>query len=91
MRRVGQVRKRDANEAPIVDALKRMGVRVQKVSEKGFVDLVCFHPSKGVRLLEVKADKGTLTPAQVETRRDGWPVCIVRNTADALALFGIVQ
>ena len=91
MRRVGQARKRDANEPAIVQALQRIGARVQRVSEKGFCDLVVFHPTQGIVLVEVKTAKGKLTDAQVEHRRDGWPVCIVRNTAEALALFGIYQ
>lgn len=83
--------RRDANEAQIVKALEQIGVRVRRMSAPGFADLVCFHPREGVRLLEVKAPKGKLTPAQIEHRQDGWPVCIVRNEAEALALFGIVQ
>lgn len=89
--RVGQARKRDGNERAIVKALQHIGVRVRRVSERGFCDLVCYHPNEGVLLLEVKSDKGKLTAAQVEHREDGWPVCIVRCTADALALFGVTQ
>lgn len=89
MRRVGQVRRRDANEAPIVDALRKIGVRVQRVSEPGFADLVCYAPSVGVLLLEVKGRKGILTPTQIIHHASGWPVHIVRSEADALALFGI--
>ena len=90
MRRVGQARKRDANEQPIVEALERIGARVQKVSARGFCDLVVYHGGV-VLLLEVKGAKGKLTPAQVEHREDGWPVVIVRCEADALAACGVTQ
>ena len=87
MRRVGQARKRDANEPPIVAALQRIGVKVKRISEPGFADLVAWHPTKKIlKLLEVKGDKGKLTAAQVE-HHDGWPVVIVRSEADAVALF----
>lgn len=89
MPRVGQARKRDANEPAIVQALERIGVKVQRVSAPGFADLICWHPREGVRLLEVKSARGKLTPLQVEHRQDGWPVCIVRCEADALAVFGV--
>lgn len=90
--RVGQARKRDANEPAIVRALEQIGVKVQKVSAPGFCDLVVHHPHEGVLLLEVKAEKrGRLTPLQIAHWQDGWPVCIVRSVADALALFGVTQ
>ena len=89
--RVGQARKRDANEADIITALQRIGCVTRRISEPGFADVVAYKPSHGVRLIEVKSRTGTLTPAQVEHRRDGWPVHVVRNAAEALALFGIVQ
>lgn len=91
MRRVGQARKRDANEPQIVRALEQIGVAVQKISAPGFADLICWHPHEGLRLLEVKGLKGKLTPLQIEHRQDGWPVCIVRSVADALAIFGVTQ
>lgn len=89
--RVGQSRKRDANEAEIVRALEQIGIRCRRLSEKGMPDLLCYSPREGVLLLEVKSATGKLTAAQVSHRQDGWPVCIVRSVADALALFGIVQ
>lgn len=89
--RVGQKRKRDANEGPIVYALEQIGCIVQRISEKGFADLIVRHPKQGFVLIEIKSAKGKLTAAQVEHRKDGWPVCIVRSVAEALALFGITQ
>jgi hypothetical protein len=85
--RVGQARKRDANEKPIVEALRRAGVLVQRISERGFCDLVCMTKIEGgfsLVLLEVKSRTGKATKAQVEYRRDGWPVVIVRTVDDAL-------
>lgn len=89
MRRVGQVRKRDGNEPAIVKALEAIGARVQRVSAKGFCDLVVYYGGV-VLLLEVKNPKGRNkdTAAQVEHRQDGWPVVIVRNEDDALRACG---
>lgn len=82
--RVGQARKRDANESAIVDAFRKLGCLVHRVSEKGFPDLIIWHARTGLRLVEVKAPRGTLTPAQVAHRADGWPVQIVRSVDDAI-------
>ena len=87
--RVGQARKRDQTEAPIVDALRRVGVRVYPISAKGFADLVCFTPRVGLVLLEVKAPRGRVTPAQNIFQDAGWPVQIVRTVPEALAACGI--
>lgn len=86
--RVGQSRKRDANEPRIVGILQAVGVKVQRISERGFADLICLSPRAGVVLLEVKSEKGKLTDAQVEHRQDGWPVIIVRNEQQALEACG---
>ena len=85
-RRLG---KRDSNEKIIVDALRKCGVKVHHVSAKGFADLIAYTKTRGIVLLEVKGKRGTLTPAQVEYRDDGWPVVIVRSAADALAACGV--
>lgn len=90
--RVGQARKRDANEPAIVQALERCGIRVQRISAKGFCDLVAYAPRAGIVLMEVKAPKtGKLTKAQVRHRDDGWPVIVVRSEADALAACGVTH
>lgn len=88
--RVGQARKRDSNEPEIVRALKQIGVTVHKLSAPGLPDLLTWHPREGVRLIEVKAPKGTLTEAQIDTF-EGMPVCVVRSVADALILFGVTS
>lgn len=87
--RVGQARKRDANEIAIVEALRQAGMRVQVISAKGFADLVCWAPRPGVVLLEVKAPRGRVTPAQASTLEAGWPVYTVRTIPEALAACGI--
>ena len=86
--RVGQVRKRDRTEAPIVEALRQVGVRVQPISAPGFADLVCWAPRIGVVLLEVKAPQGRVTAAQA-ARDAAWPVQIVRTIPEALRACGI--
>lgn len=47
MRRVGQVRKRDANEGEIVDALKNIGCSVFPLHTPGLGDLLVFAIDKG--------------------------------------------
>jgi hypothetical protein len=87
MRRVGQTRRRDANEKPIVQALRQTGIIVQPISAPGLADLVCFDPLSGrFRLIEVKAAKGTLTPAQVEMHCS-MPIDICRTPEEAMQLF----
>lgn len=83
--RVGQSRKRDANERAIIAALEAIGVRVQRVSERGFPDLVCYS-REGLRLIEVKSNTGKLTLAQ---QAADWPCVVVRSVAEALALYGV--
>jgi hypothetical protein len=81
--------KRDANEPAIVDALEAIGVTVHRLSHPGLPDLLCWHRREGFRLVEVKTATGTLTEAQQRTVCSSLPFCIVRNEAEALALFGV--
>ena len=87
--RVGQARKRDRNEGPIVAALRQVGVRVYPISAKGFADLVCFTPRVGLVLLEVKMPRGRHTDAQAQHAAEGWPVVTVRSVDDALKACGL--
>lgn len=80
--------KRDANEPAIVDALEAIGVVVHRLSHPGLPDLLCWSAREGLRLIEVKAEKGTLTEAQRRTVST-IPFCIVRSVPEALALFGV--
>lgn len=80
--RVGQSRRRDANEKPITKALRALGADVTPVSGEGAPDiLVRWHG----RLFgfEVKSEKGRQTAAQVNTN---WT--IIRSVDDALRAIG---
>lgn len=88
----GFARRRDANEAEIVDALLGVGCSVQRLSDKGVPDLLVFSPHNGrTLLLEVKNPKsGRLTPDQSQWMVK-WrgPVHIVTTIADALRIAGL--
>ena len=85
MRRVGQVRKRDANEAQIVIALEFWGVNVFRISGVGVPDLLTHWRGQWLPI-EVKDPKGTLTPAQIKTQQR-CPFPVVHSVDEALALF----
>ena len=76
--RVGQVRKRDANETAIVDALRRVGAFVMRASIEGGPDLLVLWRGT-VHLVECKATTGTPTQAQQQTAKEGWPIATVRS------------
>lgn len=80
--------KRDANEKPIVAALRAVGVEVWHVSGAGLPDLLTLY--RGVWLpLEVKnpTGKNRATRAQKEPKNAGkWPT--LRSVEEAVALFG---
>ena len=63
MRRCGQSRRRDANEAEIVIVLEQAGAAVYRLSGRGVPDLLCCYRGTWTPL-EVKTATGTLTPAQ---------------------------
>lgn len=85
--RVGQTRKRDWNEPAIVDALRRIGVTVWRMSGPGLPDLLCHHRGKW-SVIEVKKPRGKLTDAQCNTRAlAAFPV--VETVEQALALFQV--
>ena len=97
MRRVGQARKRDANEPEIVAALERIGVQVFLVSGDGIPDLNTYDARRraiwrGVRHMwlpvEVKRPRGKLTPSQASTKQRA-PFPVVETVDQALALFGV--
>lgn len=85
MRRVGQTRRRDANEKPIRDALEALGKRTTPVSGKGAPDVIvgplprCQHCGRNALAFEVKTKTGTRTDAQKDSL---WP--IVRTIEEAL-------
>lgn len=91
MARVGQARKRDANEKAIVAALEAVGAFVFRLSGEGVPDLLVAY--RGVwRPLEVKSAKGTYT------REQEWQflqagatarITTVRSVEEALAAIGL--
>lgn len=76
--------RRDNNEAEIVTALETVGALVTRVSGAGQTDLIVAFRGR-VYLLEVKARKGRLTPAQEKFYARWFEyVHIVRKVDDAL-------
>lgn len=90
MRRVGQTRRRDANEAAIVQALRQVGASVIRISEKGAPDLLVFYRG-GLFLIEVKTKSGAATIAQEATSAQGWPVVTARTVDAALTAIGALS
>jgi Holliday junction resolvase len=82
-RRVGQVRRRDAVEQPIVEALEAVGAHVTRISGKGAPDLL-VRLRGHVFAAEVKSGKGKQTAAQQASQ---WPIW--RSVEDALKAVGI--
>ena len=80
--------RRDANEAPIVQVLRKCGVLVQPLSLPGMPDLLIAYRGK-LHLLEVKNTHGKLNPAQRKVALQGWPITTVYSIAEALALIGV--
>jgi hypothetical protein len=84
----------DANHSDIVDALRGAGCLVQSLAAmgKGVLDLLVMVPAGTLYLLEVKGDKGQLTPDQVEWLMKGWirstHVRVVRTPEEALTAVG---
>lgn len=77
----------DGNHALIVQTLRKCGWLVADTSRlSGWCDLVAYKPGLGTKLIEVKDGKGTLTPAQLKLRADGWPIYVIRSVEDAVAL-----
>ncbi len=80
----------DVNHHAIVQAFQQLGYLVQSTAGigGGFPDLVVWrgHMGNYVQLIEVKAQKGTYTPAQQTFTALGWPVATVRNLDDVAKL-----
>lgn len=86
--------KRDANEREIIEALVRAGASVQQLSVKGCPDLLVgfVDPFTGepiTTLMEIKGDKGHLTPDEAEWIQD-WrgQVYIIHTVEQALEVIG---
>lgn len=93
-----QASRTDANQAEIVDALRRVGATVQLLHTVGHgcPDLLVGHfdATTGEArnyLLEVKTATGKLTPDEAEWH-NGWNghVAIVRSVEEALGVIGAI-
>ncbi len=87
MPRVGQARKRDLNEEEIVDALRRVGAHVFRLSEPGAPDLLVAWQGRWIPM-EVKSPTGHLTVLQ-EGSIGAAVYPIVRTVDEALAALGV--
>lgn len=80
--------KRDANEGAIIQALNLAGWVCFRISDAGFPDLLIVRHGL-VRLVEVKAKGGSLTPAQrmlhLKFQAAGLLVHVVRSPEEAVA------
>lgn len=89
MRRVGQARRRDSNEKPIVDALRAVGAQVIPISGPGAPDILCGYRGRWIPM-EIKTPKGTLKPLQEKQQASSMPFVIVRSVAEALRAIGAI-
>ena len=82
-------KKRDGNEAPIVEALRKAGADVWLLDRP--VDLLVGYNQR-LYGFEVKTDKGRLTDQQetdlATCRRRNYPVFVIRSAEDALQAIG---
>lgn len=84
--------RRDKNEPEIKAALEQVGAKVYPVSAEGLPDTIVTFRGV-VYLVEIKTDKGKLTPAQerfFEENADTPTIGIVRNQDEALKLIGVI-
>ena len=87
--RVGQSRRRDTNEAQIVQAWAAIGVLSWPISGPGLGDRLTYCPATGVWLpVEIKSASGRFTRQQRAVRAVA-PYPAVRSVAEAVALFGV--
>jgi len=84
--RVGQTRRRDAAEAPIVRDLRKLGYDVTQVSGEGAPDILVRigRAASECYGFEVKSEDGKPTKAQAESQ---WP--IARSLEDVLVVMGV--
>ena len=76
-------KRRDANEPLLVDAARRIGLKVFYTSELG--DLVVQY-GKQTRLCEVKTEDGTYTVAQLKRKQAGLVTHELRTIDDVVEL-----
>lgn len=76
--------KRDGTEAEIIGAFERFGCVVVRLSQTGLPDLLVRAPDGRAALVECKAPRGTLTPAQVTFQQKWGVVPVVRTPEEAV-------
>lgn len=76
----GAGKRRDRNEAAIVDALRHLGCQVWQISGRAVPDLLVYRGGKYFPM-EVKSAKGTRTEAQRDV-----PWAIVRSIDEAICV-----
>ena len=81
MRRRARV---DRNHTEIVSGLRAQGYLVLSLASlgQGVPDLLICDTSGALRLVEVKATHGQLTPDQQAFMAQGWPVTVARTVED---------
>lgn len=88
--RVGQSRRRDTVEGPIVRDLRKLGYTVIAISGRGAPDAIVISPQRQCRVGEFKGKHGKLTAAQRESGAGVlWPIWT--TTDDVLATFGAMR
>lgn len=80
----------DANHEEIVKVIREMGASVESLARlgDGFPDLLVGISDRVMILVEIKSERGGLTPKQAEwcDRWKGPEPCIVRSVDDAVTL-----
>jgi hypothetical protein len=86
-------RRTDANQADIIDALRRVGCSVLDLSYvgRGCPDILVSDREHRLHLMEIKVAKGKLNKRQQEWHAQwkGAKPFVVRSVAEALAIVGI--
>lgn len=83
--------RRDVIESDVIQALERIGVTVERVSQPGLGDLLAHRADTGFKMIEVKSGKqGKLTNAQRATHQR-LPIVVIRSVEEGLALFGVTE
>lgn len=90
---IGQFQRRDANEAEIIEALRRAGVWVRQMHSSAGFDLLCAWNGE-IHVVEVKQHGGKLTADELKVYEAfhliGCAYYVVHNADEALAIFGII-
>ena len=78
-------KRRDANETPLAEAARKLGLKVFYTSELGDLLFQLGGESANVtRIIEVKTEKGVLTAAQCRRKQQGLIAHVIRNLDDVL-------